>query len=141
MPEVNFYILSNPQEAALLHVACRLTEKAWGQGQRVYVLAADDAQAARMDEMLWTFRQDSFVPHEPFSGDNPPTARVLVGTGHAVPEHTDLLVNLGAEIPPWYAQCNHVADVVGAEPGHKAGGRKRYRVYRDAGAELRTHEV
>lgn len=141
MTEVDFYIMSDPEETVLMRVACRLAESAWGDGERVYLLAADDAQAARMDEMLWTFRQDSFVPHERVGGDNPPTARVLVGTGQAVPERIDMLVNLGAEIPPWYGLCARVAEVVGAKPGEKAAGRKRYRMYRDAGAELRTHEV
>jgi DNA polymerase-3 subunit chi len=141
MPEVDFFILSDPEEAALLRAACRVVENAWGQGLRVYVLASDDAQATRMDEMLWTFRQDSFVPHELFSGGDTPAARVLIGTGAGVTEGTDVLVNLGADVPPWYALCTRIAEMVCADTGHRTRGRTRYRMYREAGAELRTHEV
>ena len=141
MPEVDFYILSDPEQPGLLRAACRLVEKAWSQGMRVHVLATDDEQAARMDEMLWTFRQDSFIPHERWRGNEPPATRVLIATPACVAQDADLLVNMGADIPPWYRQCGRIAELVSADPLHKASGRERYRMYRDAGAELRTHEV
>jgi DNA polymerase-3 subunit chi len=141
MPEVDFYILSDAEQAGLLRAACRVVEKAWSQGLRVHVLAADDEQASCMDEMLWTFRQDSFVPHERWRADEPPDAQVLIATPACVAQDADVLVNLGAAVPSWYRQCGRIAELVAADPVHKASGRERYRMYRDAGEELRTHEV
>jgi DNA polymerase-3 subunit chi len=141
MPEVDFYIVSDPEQSGLLRAACRVVEKAWSQGLRVHVLAADEEQASRMDEMLWTFRQDSFVPHERWHGDEPSGVRVLIATPACVAQDADVLVNLGADIPSWYRHCGRIAELVATDPGHRASGRERYRIYRDAGAELRTHEV
>ncbi|MEZ5578324.1 MAG: DNA polymerase III subunit chi [Candidatus Competibacteraceae bacterium] len=44
--------------------ACRLADKAYGLGHTVYLFTASEARAAALDDLLWTFRQDSFVPHE-----------------------------------------------------------------------------
>lgn len=141
MPEVDFYVLSEPGDAAVLRAACGVTEKGWAQGLRIYVLARDDEQASRFDELLWTMHADSFVPHERWNGAGAPTARVSVGVLDSPPATPDLLVNLGASVPSWFGDCRRIAEFVGAEAQPKEAGRRRYREYRDAGAQLRTHEV
>ncbi|MFT5172401.1 MAG: DNA polymerase-3 subunit chi [Gammaproteobacteria bacterium] len=169
MTEVDFYVVDAADEDAVLRTACRVAQKAWGQGLRVYILADTDENAARMDDLLWTFQQDSFVPHERWHGvgasnaiDEPlgsdpadivsqfstesaghaqPMARVLIGTTTQLPTMPELLINLGAAMPEWFAQCPRVAEIVGATPHRKTAGRERYRVYREQGVPLRTHEV
>ncbi len=141
MPQVDFYVLGEPGETALLRVACRVAEKAWEQGLSVYMLTRDEEAAARLDELLWTFRQEGFLPHERWPSTDGTVAPVLVGTAAEPPHVPDLLVNLGAPVPDWYRGCRRVAEVVGGDAELKAAGRGRYRAYRDAGADLRTHEV
>ena len=141
MAQVDFYVLGEPGDDSMLRVACRLTEKAWQQGMSVFVLADDERMAERMDDALWTFRQEGFVPHERWTGTGAPGAPVLIACDTDAPALPDVLVNLGATPPDWHGQCQRVAEVVGGDPERKASGRKRYREYRDAGFELRTHEV
>jgi len=171
MTEVDFYVLGEANDDAVLRTACRLTQKAWNQGLRIYVLASTDEQAARMDDLLWTFQQDSFVPHERWHGTSDSNAiteatddemggpkvksmtqakkistsnimaRVLIGTTAQLSATPELLVNLGAPIPEWFAQCPRVVEIISAAPHRKAEGRQRYRAYRDQGVPLRTHEV
>ena len=52
MTRVDFYVASD--EAA--RVACRLAEKAWKLGHKVYVHASDPTEAQKLDELRWTFR-------------------------------------------------------------------------------------
>ena len=141
MPQVDFYVLADPGDGAALHAACRVVEKAWGMGLTVHVQARDEEHAERMDQALWTFRQDSFVPHERWAGGDPPRTRVTVSAAEVAPREPDVLVNLGAPVPAWYAACGRIAEIVGGDPQARAAGRERYRVYRDAGLELRTHEL
>ena len=141
MPEVDFYVMSEPGDACVLRAACRITEKAWEQGLTVYVLARDDDEAARFDDLLWTLHAESFVPHERWNGTGSPTARITVGCTHSPPATPELLVNLGAPVPPWFRDCRRVAEFVGADAQPREAGRQRYREYREAGVELRTHEV
>jgi len=72
MGRVDFYILEQADAQARLKLACRLAEKAWSQSQRVLLLTSGDADAQALDEMLWTFRDRSFVPHEIYSADRAP---------------------------------------------------------------------
>lgn len=163
MTEVDFYIVGAMGDEPVLRTACRITHKAWSQGLRVYVLSSSEDEAARIDNLLWTFAQDSFVAHERWHGagdsvsplliatqpttqsvaKSPPgmMARVLIGTSAQPPILPELLVNLGADLPSWSAQCGRVAEIVGADPEHKADGRRRYRAYREQGVSPRTHEV
>ncbi len=162
MTEVDFYIIDAMGDEPIARTACRITHKAWSQGLRVYVLSRSESEAARVDDLLWTFAQDSFIAHERWhdgeSADplrtaaqptsqsvakSPPStlARVLIGTSAQPPSVPELLVNLGADSPSWSTQCARVADIVGADPEHKAEGRRRYRAYREQGVSPRTHEV
>ena len=140
-PEVDFYLLDGPGEGGVLRTACRVTEKAWAQGLRVHVLTRDEDEAARFDDLLWTHRAESFVPHERWTGEHTPTTRVTVGAGASPPGTPDLLVNLGAAVPAWFRECSRIAEFVAGDPASKDSGRRRYREYREAGAQLRTHEV
>ena len=64
---VDFYHLTTtPVERALPQIA----EKAYGAGKALAVVADDDALLAQLDEALWSFRADSFLPHGR-SGDQP----------------------------------------------------------------------
>jgi DNA polymerase-3 subunit chi len=63
MTRVDFYILPPGDERQRLVFACRLTEKAYRQGLTVYLRAGDETTASQLDQLLWTFRQGSFVPH------------------------------------------------------------------------------
>jgi DNA polymerase III subunit chi len=56
---VNFYHLTQSPLERVLPTIC---EKLLGSGERVLVVAEEEA-LARLDEQLWTFATDSFLPH------------------------------------------------------------------------------
>jgi DNA polymerase-3 subunit chi len=139
MPQVDFYVLSQETRERFV---CRLAEKAFGQGLRVYIHAESAAQAQRLDEMLWTFRDISFIPHDryPEALDSPAPVRIGYGA-QACPGIRDLLVNLHPEVPPFFQEFSRIAEVLDQQPQVRAAGRARYRVYREHGAELKHHEL
>ncbi len=65
MTRVDFHILPVDGKIERERWACRLAAKAWKQGHRVHVHTIDETGMARMDELLWTFRDISFLPHAP----------------------------------------------------------------------------
>lgn len=143
MTRVDFYILDRPTNEARLTLACRLAEKAVAQDHEVLINAGTDAEGARLDELLWTFSQGSFLPHRLLAstpGDE--GERVLIGCGIEPDDGSfDLLINLAPEVPEFFSRFSRVAELVGAEAENKAAGRERFRYYRDRGYELRTHHV
>ncbi len=138
--QVDFYLVSSGSDDALGRVACRIAEKAWQQGHRVYLLTDSAQAAADMDDLLWTFKQNSFVPHSR-AGNDDDQCPVLVGDSDSLPPGIEVLVNMTASVPRSAEACARVADLVAGNAEARRAGRERYRHYRDAGAQLRTHEV
>jgi DNA polymerase-3 subunit chi len=138
---VDFYLLAEPQPTARLRFACRLAEKAWHLDNRVHLRAGSAAEAAMLDELLWTFRQGSFVPHELVAEGAPAESPVTIGHGPAPPPPGDLLINLTASVPEFEGGFARVAEIVdGSEEGRRLA-RERYRDYRERGREAATHNI
>jgi len=136
---VDCYILERGSDEEARRVACRLAEKAWHKGYPVMLRAPDAAHAQALDELLWTFRQESFVPHG-LHGDDP-DAPVSIVHGDAPIDTTGLLINLAHDVPAGAAGCQRIAEIVDATATAKHAGRRRYRAYRERGWPLRTHSV
>lgn len=142
MTKVDFYILENTQPQERLRFACRLAEKAWQQGHHVYIHTVDAAEAQRMDELLWTFRDGSFVPHQ-LIGDEPldETAPIHIGHGAEPHHHDTVLINLADEVPLFFSRFERVAEVIGGDEPHRALGRERFRFYKERGYALEHHAI
>lgn len=141
MTRIDFYILERVETEGREHFACRLVEKAYQQGHRVYVNTVDETQARRMDELLWTFRAGSFIPHTCVAADEDPDARVHVGHGDAPLRHDDVLVNLAPNVPLFFSRFHRVAEIVDPDVNQRDLARQRFRFYRDRGYDLKSHNI
>lgn len=143
MTRVDFYVLGQDSEQARLLLACRIAEKAMLQEQRVFIHAGADL-TRRLDELLWTFSQDSFVPHRVVSGEEtePPPEPVLIGTGDcAASGHWQVLINLADDVPDFFSRYDRVVEPVDGNPARRQQSRERYKFYRDRGYPLSTHQI
>ena len=141
-PRVDFYVLSEDVRDARLRYACRLAEEGVGQGLRVYILTASQSDSARLDDLLWTFSDGSFLPHEVFSGA--PTherAMILLGEATAPLSHRDLLINLTESLPADLTDYARIAEIVDVDPERKRIARERFRQYRERGCVLQSRDV
>jgi DNA polymerase-3 subunit chi len=141
MTQVDFYILNDSQPAALPLFTCRLTEKAYRQGHQVYIHTESDQQLRELDDLLWTFRDGSFLPHGRHEDGSSNDQPILLG--HALePEGPgDVLLNLAGEVPAFFSRFNRVAELVGGNDSQIAAARTRYRFYKDRGYTLNTHNL
>lgn len=139
MSRIDFYILNQGTAADRLRFACRLTEKAWRAGHRVFVQTATREQAMQFDELLWTFRAGSFVPHALATA--PDGAPIVIGEHDAPDNAHDLLVNLGNAIPDAFRDYRRVAEIIDTDADNKKAGRERFRFYKDNGCEPETHTI
>jgi DNA polymerase-3 subunit chi len=65
MPRVDFYRLTRDPAARMVPA---LAERVLGQGDRMLVVAADDALRTAVSEALWAHKPDSFLAHGPADG-------------------------------------------------------------------------
>jgi DNA polymerase III subunit chi len=139
MSEIDFYTLK--LAGARERYACRLADKAYRLGHRVHIHTQDAGQAQRMDELLWTFADGSFVPHEQHHaiGDEHPP--VVIAAGVEPLSDRDLLLNLAAEVPSFADRFERIADFVDGDESVREAGRLRWRTYKDGGHTVRNHEI
>jgi DNA polymerase-3 subunit chi len=132
--EVLFYHLQRQPLEAVLPT---LLEKSLERGWRAVVQTASDERLVALDDHLWTFREESFLPHgtdrEPHAANQP----VVLTTGTANPNGASVrfLVE-GAEIPDdaaSYARLVILFD--GTDPHALALARDQWRAVKDDGHE------
>ena len=139
---IDFYILQTSGELARQQFACRLAEKAYKLDNRVHIHVSEPEAATRLDDLLWTFRDGSFVPHE-LLGNSPgeSASPITIGTDRFPDDQCDLLINLGDSIPNEANSFPRVAEVVTSDVECKSLSRQRFVDYRDQGHTLDTHNL
>ena len=140
MSRVDFYVLPRTGEDARMHFACRLAEKAYRLEHTVHLLAADERSARALDELLWRFRDGSFVPHDRL-GPSAPEAPVTISALPDLPDSADLLINLAGDLPPATDAFPRIAELVTSDEEARARGRQRFAEYRNSGHEIETHKL
>lgn len=139
MSQVDFYVLERVDEHARNTLACKLAEKAWRLENTIHIHTMTKADAEQLDELLWTFRDGSFVPHELVGGDT--NAPITIGFGDIAVEARDLLITLCDDIPSFAQSFPRVAELVTSDENCREKSRKRYAIYRDQGHTLETHKI
>ncbi len=140
----DFYLIQKPRfrEEPLLLV-CELARKAHQAGLPCTVLARDAAQAEQLDDLLWSFDPDAFIPHQIVEPDmdegDDEEAAVLIAT----PEHDvalrPLVINLRDAAVE--GSVDRVLEVVPADAAARGPLRERWRQYKARGFTLTKHDM
>lgn len=141
MARVDFYILQASGDLARQQFACRLAEKAYKLDNRVHIHVASPESASRIDDLLWTFRDGSFVPHELLQTPGAPASPVTISCDRFPSVDCDLLINLGDSVPDAAGSFPRVAEVVTSDDECKSLSRQRFVDYREQGHTLDTHNL
>ena len=137
---VDFYVLDSSAVKQRWLFACRLVEKAYLNDLRVVILA-DPADAGGLDDLLWTFSERSFVPHELcVDGRADAASPVHLAVDADTAPAADLLVNLSGRLPPRLERFASIAEIVDADAEWRRLGRERFKSYREQKLTLNTHQ-
>lgn len=142
MTRINFYVLQTSKANARLEFICRLTEKVYNKGHSILLHTDDIRQAEMINDLLWTWKQGSFIPHEIHADET--TADCPIVISHHPDLKTDMqdvLINMANEIPLFFSQFDRVTEIVDQDEENRQGARKRYRFYQDRGYPLESHEI
>ena len=110
--QVDFYLLSEDNPDALLVLACRLLEKAYHQKLDAWVWCHNDTDAAALDSRLWTFKEESFVPHARYDEVLSEHTPITIATDY--PSHctAPLLLNLSSKIVQPQPNLERILEIV-----------------------------
>ena len=138
---VDFYLLESDQPQDRWVIACRLLEKAYLKGHKVFVLCNHKNDAELIDELLWTFKEDSFIPHN-LQGEGPePPPPIQIGYDTVPRGFNDILLNLTGPVPSFYNKFKRVMELVINVEAEKEQSRANYRAYKAQNCELHTHPI
>ena len=140
---VDFYVLKSAAAPQRWAFACRLTEKAYLRDMRVVILNDSAADARALDDLLWTFNDRSFIPHQLCTNEQAPdpATKVYLTALPAAAPPADLLVNLTDRLPEQWQRFARIAEIIDAGEERRRLGRERFKSYRDLKVALETHQL
>jgi len=142
MERADFYVLESSDARERLKFACRIIDKAFGAEQRVLVWLEDATALQSFDDLLWTFAQDSFIPHDPVGPEsNWEDSPVLLSCAALPPAGVEVLVNLASSVPAPANNARQVIEIIDADPARRQAGRLRFKHYRELGVTPTTHDM
>ena len=138
MARVDFYILQdqNPPE----RFACAISGKIFRQGRKIHIHTDSRESAVALDDLLWTYRDISFVPHQLSDGGEGDTP-ITIGWTAAAARRDGVLINLSEKIPEFAGDFARIIEIAAANDPLRSQARERYRQYRDLGYEMHNHEI
>ena len=139
MSRVDFYIL--PDNSSTDRFACTIAAKAWSTGNRVHIHTQSDEMANVIDDLLWIYRDISFIPHEIFNGSTSDETPVTIGSGSNHPEQAQVIINLDQDIPAFASSFERIVEIVGGSETNKQLARQRYRQYLEGDYDIHDHKI
>lgn len=140
MPRADFYLIDKPRfRADPLLLVCELARKAFAGVMPTLILARSSDQADEIDQKLWEFDEEAFIPHQLAGDEDDAITPVLIAApGTATPDRT-LVINLRDECAPGLFE--RVLEVIPADEAQRAGSRARWKTYKAAGFDVAKHDM
>lgn len=141
MPRADFYLIAKDRfKAEPLRLVCELARKAYDANLWTLVLARDAAQAEALDELLWAFDDDAYIPHQiAGTDDEDELTPVLIASPETDAPLRPLVINLrdGAV----EGGFERVLEVVPADESARGPLRERWTQYKARGLEVNKHDM
>ena len=139
MTRADFYILGGQADHDQWFFACRLVEQIQQKGHKILLQVDNEQKARELDDMLWQFRADAFVPHALLTAkDAPVDCPVSIGWVQEPGHHHDVIINLSAELPAFFSRFERLVEIVVQKDDILAQTRQHFRFLKDRGYPV-TH--
>lgn len=138
---VDFYLLQGTNFQKIQLFCCRLAEKAWKLGNSVFVRTEDEQQAQQLDNLMWTYSDDSFLPHARQDDTQQSEIPIIIGAKTEPAKACDLMINLANDIPDKNNQYSRIAEIINEDVVIKKQGRIRYGQYDKKNYPLNHHNI
>ncbi|HBK45352.1 MAG TPA: DNA polymerase III subunit chi [Xanthomonadaceae bacterium] len=141
MPRADFYLIAKPRFLDQpLRLVCELARKAYDANLWTLILARDAEQAEALDELLWSFDEDAYIPHQiAGTDDEDELTPVLIALPDFDAPSRPLVINLRDDA--YLGACERVLEVVPADPAAREPLRERWKQYKALGLDVNKHDM
>ncbi|WP_159818097.1 DNA polymerase III subunit chi [Colwellia sp. 20A7] len=150
--QVMFYLLNDEKaenndnnaettdKSSAFYHACLQASHFYRQNQRVFIYTQDKEQAEKIDELLWAFDTDSFVPHN-LVGEGPKQGAMVEISDKPLRGRRPVLINLTETMPTFANQFQFIVDFVPSDETLKQKARERFKTCRQLGFQVNNQAV
>ena len=140
MPRAYFYLIAKPRFLEEpLKLVCELARKSYDANLWTLILARDAAQAEELDELLWAFDDEAYVPHQIAGDQEDELTPVLIAAPDFDAPSRALVINLRDDA--YLGVCDRVLEVVPADESARGPLRERWKHYQALGFELKKYDM
>ena len=142
MTQADFYVLAGQTLNDQWHFACRLVEQVRQKDRQVLLQVANEQEARALDDMLWQFREDAFVPHALLNAEDAPAdCPVSIGWHPEPGHHHDVIINLCPELPAFFSRFERLVEVVVQNDAVLDYTRQHFRYLKDRGYPIEHKDM
>ena len=134
MTEIRFYHLQRQSEEQVLP---SLLSKALSNGHKIIVKCANDVDKEKLNEYLWTYHPDSFLPHGSSKDGNAQVQPIWLTSQDENPNGADVLIlSQGAKADKLesFTLCCEMLD--GHDENAVQDARMRWKSYKEQGFDV-----
>ena len=134
MARIGFYhMVRQPLD----YVLPKLLEKAVASGAHVVVLAGSAERIAHLDDHLWTYADDSWLPHGAAKDGDGPAHPVWLTETEENPNQATILIACDGATPQRLENWERCLDLFdGNDPEAVTAARTRWKTWKEQGHEL-----
>jgi len=147
--QVVFYLLNDDKQVLtstkfeqdlVLYCACIQASHYYRQNKKVFIYTQDQQQAHDIDELLWRFDADAFVPHN-LLGEGSRYGSPVEISWQKPKNRRAVLINLSEKTPDFAHTFAQIVDFVPCDEILKKLARERFRGYRQQGSQINTENI
>jgi len=140
---VLFHHFESIERKDFLVYVCKLIEKGYKQNiNPIFIKTNTQKQAEELDKILWTFRQESYVPHALVDKDKDNnTQPVQIGWVDNEIEDAEAIINLSDGMPDTSNHLKKIHEIIENIDEKKEKARERWKKYKSIGFDIKAHKI
>jgi DNA polymerase-3 subunit chi len=143
MNQVDFYLLKSSTFSDQIGFCCRLTEKALAQQNKIHIQTKDTIQSDALNEALWSFKADSFLPHaigQDLHQNYPITIDSQALEQQSLAQR-NLLILLCSEVPRHHHNFERMCVIVSNQENDIQLAREQYKHFKQQDLKVNIHDM
>jgi len=139
---VLFHHFESIERKDFLVYVCKLIEKGYKQNiNPIFIKTDTQKQAEELDKFLWTFRQESYIPHTLVDQDSNNTQPVQIGWIDNEIEDAEAIINLSDGMPDISNHLKRIHEIIENIDEKKDKARERWKKYKSIGFNIKAYKV
>ena len=143
MNRADLYLLNTPALSEQVSFCCRLTEKAFDEFERIHIQTSESVQNEALDTALWTFKPESFLPHDIGQAIEPAPPIIIDSKNlqEGLFKSKNLLILLATTLPSNAVNFDRMCILVPNDEAEIQQARTLYKTLKQQGIEVHIHDM